>query len=634
MRNRATRRGLLLLKAALALAVLALAWAAGPGSSGADQDAMYNCPQPGRWAISVWSGEDGTDTGQALGTCGEDAVDAAYALDPQTGAWLGWFRGRPEISRLAALDDFQGVLTLGGAGASSATLAAAALPASGRIAFVSERDGNKEIYVMNADGTGQTRLTNNQAFENDPAWSPDGSKIAFGSDRDGNGEIYVMNADGTGQTRLTNNSAEEWYPAWSPDGSKIAFQSDRDGNGEIYVMNANGTGQTRLTNNPAEEGAPAWSPDGSKIAFFSDRDGGVMEVYVMNANGTGQTNLTNNPAWDRGADWSPDGSQIVFHSDRNGDPMEVYVMKANGTDQTRLTNNPAYDGYPSWSPDGSQIAFQSDRDGNLEVYVMNADGTGQTNLTNSPALDMQAVWSPAQAQQGTMHNCPQPGKWAISVWGGQDGTDASQALATCGQNAVDAAYALDAQTGGWLGWFHGRPEISRLATVDYMQGLIVVGGSGAPATPTPSPTPVPTSTTAPTTTPAPTATASPTRTPTPTPTPGPTGPIVFRGWVVDGPTMEEPMGGPCGWWWWVIEVEIDEVIKMEQEEGLCGFYDYVPGETIDVRYFAANPPDVAIYDYVEVSGEESMFSCGCVCCCDGCGLIVDPDVTGHYIRQS
>jgi len=98
--------------------------------------------------------------------------------------------------------------------------------------------------------------------------------------------------------------------------------------------------------------------------------------------------------------------------------------------------------------------------------------------------------------------------------------------------------------------------------------------------------------------------------------------------------MEEPMGGPCGWWWWVVEVQVDEAIKMEQEEGVCGFNDYVPGETIVVLYFAAGAPAVAFGDYVEVSGEESMFSCACVCCCDGCGLIVDPEVTGHYIRHS
>jgi TolB protein len=133
---------------------------------------------------------------------------------------------------------------------------------------MSERDGNKEIYVMNADGTGQTRLTNKPAPDDCPAWSPDGSKIAFGWSYEGSGEVYVMNADGTGQARLAEVGLAE-PPTWSPDGSQIAFVSQRgfdtgllyEPNArEIYVMNADGTGQTRLTNNEAKDESPRWSP--------------------------------------------------------------------------------------------------------------------------------------------------------------------------------------------------------------------------------------------------------------------------------------------------------------------------------------------------------------------------------------
>ncbi|MEJ7862325.1 MAG: Calx-beta domain-containing protein, partial [Pyrinomonadaceae bacterium] len=209
---------------------------------------------------------------------------------------------------------------------------------SGKIAFTSVRDGNEEIYAMNADGSEQTRLTNNAAADGSPAFSPDGSKIAFASDRDGNAEIYVMNADGSGQTRLTNNAAGDVYPAFSPDGSKIAFSSSRDGNFEIYVMNADGSGQTRLTNNAQTDYDPAFSPDGSKIAFTSARDGND-EIYVMNADGSGQTRLTNNAQTDYQPAFSPDGSKIAFASARDGGNAEIYVMNADGSGQTRLTNN-------------------------------------------------------------------------------------------------------------------------------------------------------------------------------------------------------------------------------------------------------------------------------------------------------
>ncbi|MFC1694264.1 SUMF1/EgtB/PvdO family nonheme iron enzyme, partial [Candidatus Latescibacterota bacterium] len=163
----------------------------------------------------------------------------------------------------------------------------------GKIAFSSYRDGNYEIYLMDTDGSNQTRLTFNSAYDSYPSWSPDGSQITFSSYRDGNYEIYVMNADGSNQTRLTYNSGYDWAPAWSPDGSQIAF-SYLDGYNEIYVMTADGSNQTRLTNNSVNDYKPTWSPDGSHIAFQSDRDGNY-EIYVMNADGSNQTRLTDNP---------------------------------------------------------------------------------------------------------------------------------------------------------------------------------------------------------------------------------------------------------------------------------------------------------------------------------------------------
>ena len=128
-----------------------------------------------------------------------------------------------------------------------------------QIAFASYRNGNDEIYVMDADGKNPRRLTNNPMSDLDPAWSPDGKKIAFQSDRDGNDEIYVMDADGKNLRNLTNNPADgDWHPAWSPDGKKIAFTSDRDGNYKIYIMDADGNKQRRLTNNSADDEWPSW----------------------------------------------------------------------------------------------------------------------------------------------------------------------------------------------------------------------------------------------------------------------------------------------------------------------------------------------------------------------------------------
>jgi WD40 repeat protein len=141
-----------------------------------------------------------------------------------------------------------------------ATAQAAFQIACPQLAFTSDRDGNSEIYVMNADGTGLINLTNNPAFDGYPAWSPDGSKIAFDTNRDGNREVYVMSADGTGPINVTKSPAFDGHPAWSPDGSRITFTSGRDRNAEIYVMDADGTGLVNLTNNPGEDSDPAWRP--------------------------------------------------------------------------------------------------------------------------------------------------------------------------------------------------------------------------------------------------------------------------------------------------------------------------------------------------------------------------------------
>src|SRR2546426_573685 len=180
-----------------------------------------------------------------------------------------------------------------------------------------------------------------------------GTKIAFESSRDGQFEIYKMNSDGGGQTRLTTNAARDTEADWSPDGTKIAFTSLRDGNQEIYVMNSNGSGQTNLSNNAAPDVGPSWSSNGTKIAFSSQRDGN-NEIYVMNSDGSGQTNLSNNAASDNAASWSPDGTKIAFSSQRDGND-EIYVMNSDGKRQTRITNNAASDDEPSWGTEPNSL---------------------------------------------------------------------------------------------------------------------------------------------------------------------------------------------------------------------------------------------------------------------------------------
>ncbi|MBW2966499.1 DPP IV N-terminal domain-containing protein [Candidatus Woesearchaeota archaeon] len=222
--------------------------------------------------------------------------------------------------------------------------------------IVFERDASPflpETHIMNPDGSGVIKLTS--YGDNNLSWLSDWTRVVFDSYRDGNREIYAINPDGTGETRLTNNSSRDYYPVWSPDGLKIAFISNRDGNQEIYVMNPDGTNQTRLTNNPVMDWTPAWSPDSSKIAFVSERDGN-QEVYITNPDGTGQTRLTNDPIkkYKAHVSWSPEGNKIVFISSYtnvgNPLPLAIYSINPDGSNLKRLTNNDVFWARYVWSP--------------------------------------------------------------------------------------------------------------------------------------------------------------------------------------------------------------------------------------------------------------------------------------------
>ena len=342
-------------------------------------------------------------------------------------------------------------------------------PKKGWLAAVRNRDdlAASDIYLLDPTGTeAVVRLTEGSEWNMNPVWSPDGSRIAFSSTRDGNAfELYVMNADGSEQTRLTRGGVAPSSFVWSPDGTRIAF-GRADG---LFVANADGSGERRLTDagGPDATGVPiydhphAWSPDGSTILFGTTRhqkwagnletmtaEMAIPELYTINAGGGREARLTENRLGEHLASWSPDGREILFVGFRLGPPIRpgssvhngeygLYLMTAEGKKLrkiadsgfgdpvwspdgstiafTRPDNNSARSslytidprtgrltmllrktsvGTPTWSPDGSQIAADTADEvlGPSAIYVVNSDGSGETRLKQGGGGEL--AWSP------------------------------------------------------------------------------------------------------------------------------------------------------------------------------------------------------------------------------------------------
>lgn len=321
---------------------------------------------------------------------------------------------------------------------------------NGKIVFQSTQGGDgfaSDIYVLDADGKHQTRLTDSPSDDNSPLWSPTGDQIAFLSDRGGNGyEIYLMNADGGNQRPLRTapnggpigGAHVEWSPdgkrlkyetsgfdlgdiyvveavapgggdsvvppqlinssrpvglndtdaSWSPDGTRFVFRSvgcDGCGISELYTMNADGTNRVQITNVAGFEAAPRWSPDGTRVAYDADR-GGARGIYVKNADGTGaEVKVSGAADTLGGAVWSPNGSRLVFVESGG----RVCAVNPNGSGMTLLADIPANgSGTLFWSPDGAQVGFHSSNGTAVDLYVVPSDGSRKaTNYTKSKRDD-------------------------------------------------------------------------------------------------------------------------------------------------------------------------------------------------------------------------------------------------------
>jgi Tol biopolymer transport system component len=274
--------------------------------------------------------------------------------------------------------------------------------AGGKIAFTSNRNGTcSEIYVMNYDGSNQTRLTFGNSLPegaNDwnPDLSPDGTRIVFVSDRDGREQIYSMNTDGSGVVRLTNSHNQDYDPAWSPDGDRIAFTSRGSASTQIYVMNSDGSDLAQITTNGGAK--PSWSPDSTKIAFLASRTGINVNIYSIDVDGTHEHLIISEPSAANcdGISWSPYGNKIVYDLiDGNNNSLGLYIVNADGSERISLPLNEAlrYACDPCWSPDNLIIVFATTRTPPLEIFAVKSNGSDLIQLTDTAGDNSQPSWT-------------------------------------------------------------------------------------------------------------------------------------------------------------------------------------------------------------------------------------------------
>ena len=281
-------------------------------------------------------------------------------------------------------------------GASDAELA-------GRIVFVSFRDGDQELYLMSADGSELTNLTNDPADDFDPDWSPNGEQIAFVSKRIREEvHIFVMDADGGNVRQITVEASGGLAPRWSNGGDKIVFSrgaglvvADANGENQLVVLDAEaGDGEE-----PCRAGAFAggWSPDDSKIVYYTanivTQEGqlctvtsdGSQEVEVLVS---GPANYNVEPVW------SPDGRYVAYRIIDDG-VHDISILDIETGEITNVTSDEQIDVEPDWSPDGEWIVFASIRDGNnFDIYVMRRDGSDLLRLTSAGPKDAYPGWAP------------------------------------------------------------------------------------------------------------------------------------------------------------------------------------------------------------------------------------------------
>lgn len=260
-----------------------------------------------------------------------------------------------------------------------------------KIVFVSNRTGNKEVYMCDFDGENVEQLTNSRSISLTPAVSPDGNYIAWTDYTSGKPDLYIKNL-ATGAKVSVNKHGVCISPAWRPGTNTLVTTLSYQGDQDLYLIRADGTVDRRLTKGGGIDVSPTFSPDGSKMAFVSTRQGGP-QIFIQDMNSGQVRRLTYSGIYNTQPSWSPSGGKILYSSMQKSGEINIFSIDVDGSGLLQLTSGSGNNEYPSWSPDGSMIVFSSTRNGRRRLYVMNADGSNQRPLLNMQGEQQQPSWS-------------------------------------------------------------------------------------------------------------------------------------------------------------------------------------------------------------------------------------------------